>query len=249
MELGSDKGLLQANYQCFHDLVLNVTGGDALEILSSYEDETSASAWIKLMREFGATISIRRNALVREITHIDIQHFTNMQSYRTKCMELVRKIKEQSISVEEILIYSVLYGLGPEYGAYKLIVQDKIDNKMKPTVESLIESFTNSKEVLTYANELDGKTQAYHICIQQGQNKDRHKPKCAYCPMEGHIEDKCFFKYPKNAQEWWKAKQQGINDYDKTGGKLSNILKGLEANKTQMSLAEIKNAIANASEM
>ena len=135
------------------------------------------------MREFGTTTSIRRNALVREITHIDIQQFTNMQSYRTKCMELVRKIKEQSISVEEILIYSVLYGLGPEYDAYKLIVQDKIDNKMKPTVESIIESFTNSKEVLTYANELDGKTQAYRI--QQGQNKDRHKPKCAYCSMEG----------------------------------------------------------------
>ena len=67
--------------------------------------------------------------------------------------------------------------------------------------------------------------------------------------MGGHKEDKCFFKYPKNAPEWWKDKQQGINDDHKTGGKLSDILKGLKANKTQMSLAEIKNAIANASEM
>ena len=96
--------------------------------------------------------AVEENSLVREITHIDVQQFTNMQSYRTKCTELVRKIKEQSIPVEEILIYtySMLYGLGPEYDAYKLIVQDKIDNKMKPTVESIIESFTNSKEVLTY---------------------------------------------------------------------------------------------------
>ena len=57
----------------------------------------------------------------------------------------------------------MLYGLGPEYDAYKLIVQGKIDNKMKPTVESIIESFTNSKEVLARANEFDGKTQAYRI--------------------------------------------------------------------------------------
>ena len=101
--------------------------------------------------------------------------------------------------------------------------------------------------MLTYANELDGKAQAYRI--QQGQNNYRHKQKCAYCSMEGHKEAKCFCKYPKNAPEWRKAKQQGINDDDKTGGKLSVILKGLKANKTQMSLAEIKNAIANASEI
>ena len=53
-------------------------------------------------------------------------------------MQLVRKTKEQSISVEEILIYSVLYSLGPEYDAYRLIAQDKIGNKMKPTMESII---------------------------------------------------------------------------------------------------------------
>ena len=57
--------------------------------------------------------------------------------------------------------------------------------------------------------------------------------------MGGHKGDKCFSKYPKNALEWWKAKQQGINDVDKTGGKLSDIHKWLKANKTQMSLAEI----------
>ena len=45
--LGSDKDLLQANYQCFHDLVLNATGGDALEILSSCGEETFTPAWVK----------------------------------------------------------------------------------------------------------------------------------------------------------------------------------------------------------
>ena len=85
MELGSDKDLLQANYQCFHDLVLNVTRGDALRVLSSCEEETFTSAWMKLIKESGTTTSIRCSALVREITHIGIQQFTNMQSYSTKC--------------------------------------------------------------------------------------------------------------------------------------------------------------------
>ena len=37
-----------------------------------------------------------------------------------------------------MFVYSVLCGLGPENNTHKLIVQDKLDNKIKPTVMSFL---------------------------------------------------------------------------------------------------------------
>jgi len=142
------------------------------------------------------------------------------------------------VAVEEILIYSVLYGLGEEYDAYKLIVQDKIDNNVPITAENLIDNLTNSSEVMTHAAQREARCDRIN-------NKHLHgKSICPYCKLKGHKEDKCYFKYPDKAPEWWRNKVQNLNNENEhvEHAKMSLSDKVQNASAHKVSL---KNTLAN----
>ena len=102
------------------DLVLNVKGSAASEILQSSE-ETFTDAWPTLMREFGSETSVRRMDLVCQLVSIHMDQYSHeMPRYKSACMELSRRVKQADISIEDVIIYSVLYGLGESYDAYKM---------------------------------------------------------------------------------------------------------------------------------
>ena len=120
-EFEHDASFAEANDMLFWDLVLTIEGPQATEILQS-SNETFTDAWAKLMREFGQTTSVRRMDIIRNLVQINMNNEgLDMYAYKSKCMKLSRQIKESEIKIEDVIIYSVLYGLDERFEAYKLI--------------------------------------------------------------------------------------------------------------------------------
>ena len=65
-DFNHDVSFNEANDSLFCDLVLNIDGDQASEILQS-SNETFTDAWAKLAREFGQTTSTRRMDIICDL--------------------------------------------------------------------------------------------------------------------------------------------------------------------------------------
>ena len=233
------------------DLVLNIKGSGATEILQSSND-TFTDAWPKLLREFGTTTSIRRMELVRQLVTLSMDNYHHeMPKYKAACMELSRRVKEAKLSIEDVIIYSVLFGLDENYDAYKLITQDKIDQGNVVRAEDIIENLTNSSEVLSNARNIQSyapiNVDSYGKYHSGKANHTRKSGlKCEHCGKTGHAQDGCFELHPEKAPKWWKMKQENDNGEASGNPSLKDQVNGKSAKVSlKTELESMKNSGAN----
>ena len=245
-EYDEDEDFKEADETLHCDLVLYVKGHEASEILQSSEDRFT-DAWPKLMREFGAETSVRRMEIVRQLVTLNMDDYQHeMRRYKSACMELSRRVKEAQLSIDDVIIYSVLYGLDESYDAYKIITQDKLDSGTALEVVDVIGNLTNSSEVLTQARHLQ---QSGPIDVDRatgrmsGCARTERKDVCTYCKKDGHNANNCWRKNPEMTPEWYK---QGGNQAESDVG-LGDMLETMRSNSTKkLSFDEVKSAIAKA---
>ena len=238
------------------DLVLNVKGSAASEILQSSE-ETFTDAWPRLMREFGSETSVHRMDLVRQLVSIHMDQYSHeMPRYKSACMELSRRVKQADISIDDVIIYSVLYGLDESYDAYKLITQDKIDQGTVLKPEDIIGNLTNSSEVLTHARHLqsaapiDVLPNGKYSGTANRTSTGRPKSVCEHCEREGHVKKFCWDLHPELAPAYRKAiADAGLPESTSRKVSLREVLQNAQSNQgTKMSFEQVKEAVAKATQ-
>ena len=183
-----------ANEAYYCDLVLNVTGQCATEQLQAATSRLFADAWPLLQREFGATSSLRKMEIIRNLVTLNMNDTMNdVTQYKTKAMELKRQVTAAESKVDDIITYSIIYGLDHNYDAYKLMAQDKMDRGVLGGSDDVINSLTNSGEVLTGARNIRGSE-----LMANGKYARRVKSNqiCEHCHKKGHTKDECFDLHP-----------------------------------------------------
>lgn len=203
-----------ANEAYYCDLVLNVTGQCATEQLQAATSRLFTEAWPLLQREFGATSSLRKMEIIRNLVTLNMNDTLNdITQYKAKAMELRRQVMTANIDIDDIITYSIIYGLDHNYDAYKLMAQDKMDRGELGGPDAIIQGLTNSGEVITGTRNIRGSElqsngkYAYRI-------NSTNKPTCEHCGKGGHTKEECFDLNPHLLEEF-RAKRKAKRDEEK----------------------------------
>ena len=152
--------------------------------------------------------------ITRNLVTLNMNDTLNdITQYKAKAMKLRRQVVTANINIDDIITYSIIYGLDHNYDAYKLMAQDKMDRGELGGPDAIIQGLTNSGEVITGARNIRGSE-----ILPNGKYSYRvhsvNKPTCEHCGKVGHTKEECFDLNPHLLEEF-RAKRKAKRDEEK----------------------------------
>ena len=180
-----------------HNILDNCISGTKRDSILSVSHRSWVQAWVALNREMGATTIKRKTVLMGDLVNLE---FTTPKDAKHEIMELIRKIYETNITMEELMMYCITKSFPEDFLALKIMLNKRIE-----------ESKGNPHEVydfVTFAfNTLEmSDTSSLH---DSKALKAKVKQFCTRCGRNNHTIEKCRAKthrngtdLPPNGNEW-----------------------------------------------
>ncbi len=227
----------------YHVLKLSITG-PAYNTVLHVTRPSFVEAFKLLSTEYGAANCRRKTALIRELMSFTFDGDIN--KFKDKALALLRAIFEVDITVEDIIVSSLIGAFKSEdFQAFKLLTAKRVDEGEDINLFDFVQNIVTSIEL---ANE--DKVQSASV--------NHARPGCSRCGHKSHTKDKCAAKKHKNGtiltdrppgsrpprrkQAKGAPAEDNQNGYDK----LSDAMDQFKAGGKKPSLDDVKAAVARA---
>ena len=251
--LSSD--LKKLDTKLYHILVLKVKGPAHDTILHC--QKSFVQAWVLLHAEYGATNTLRKTALITKL--FGLVYDGNLDSFKASALDLISSILKADITIQDILTQCLLNALASDkFQGFKLMVAKELDDD---------EGATNPYDIL---NQICNVIEQTESTAKSTTSRYVQKP-CNRCGGNHPTED-CYAtkhvngtlldpstKKKSKGKGKGKGKSKGKgkgksnnnnnNSSQPSGGKLSDILGSMKANKVSLSLDDIKTAVGKATSL
>ena len=247
--LSSD--LKKLDSKLYHILVLKVKGPAHDTILHC--QKSFVQAWVLLHAEYGATNTLRKTALITKL--FGLVYDGNLDSFKASALDLISSILKADITIQDILTQCLLNALASDkFQGFKLMVAKDLDDD---------EGHTNPYDIL---NQICNVIEQTESTAKSTTSRYVQKP-CNRCGGNHPTEDCYATKHvngtlldpstKKKGKGKGKGKSKGKgrsknndnNTSQPSGGKLSDILGSMKANKVSLSLDDIKTAVGKATSL
>ena len=237
----------------YHILKLNVKGPSHDIIVHS--QKSFVQAFIMLYTEHGATNMLRKTGLISKLFG---QLFKgDINKFKQEFLQLIQDVLRSNITIQDIIIQCILNSLqGEQYQAFKLVISKDLDDQDDPNPYDVLNSICSSLESSKDQSNTSVVRNVHKHCTRCRRNNHDVNHCRATTDVDGNLlqgKGKGTKGNKRNNKGKGKGDRNAISDQPvtdhKSSGKqtLSDVLSGLKANKTSLSLEEVKEAIQNAS--
>ena len=246
--------LRRLDNQLYHVLKLSIKGPSHDLILHS--QKSFIQAFVILHNEHAATNTLRKTALLNRL--LSLQFDGNIIKFKQDGLQLIRDILRANITVQDIIIQCLLDSLQSEqFQGFKLMAAKQLDDTDEtPNPYDFLTGICNAVEQCSAPASKSHYPPGEDLCNRC--KRAGHKARDCYAIRDNegnNLDPRTATRKPTNRAKGHgkgrgKGKGQGSSSLPTTNsGKLSDILSHIKANKTTMSLDEVKAAVSNATSM
>jgi len=183
-DLNPDEQLLDRK---LHNILDNCVFGSKRDCILSIRQRSWIQAWVALNKDMGATNIKRKTELMGELVGLEFKHPPAKAKH--DAMELIRKVYDTKITMEELMMYCVIQSFPEEFLALKIMLTQKLEEAHgKPTEVHDFVTFAYSCLELT------------HTPTSKAL-KTSSKKACSRCGWDNHHAKDCYATKHRNGAE------------------------------------------------
>ena len=171
-------------------LTNSITGRHRITI-QRVQVRSFVQAWILLVHELGASNIKRKTDLL--ITLQKLKFRGDIAKYRSETSELITNIYNSHVTVEDIIIHSIMASLPKDLAALRIVQSDTIENPNKTIqdVHAFLETTTTTLEITGHGDILAKEGMAFNASGTQVDS-------CTRCGRDNHTQEECYASHHKN---------------------------------------------------
>ena len=171
-----------------YNILDSCVSGTKRDAILSVHQRSWIQAWVALNREMGATTIKRKTVLMNDLIGLE---FTTSKDAKHATMQLIRKIYETKINMEEFMMYCITQSFPEEFLALKIMLNKKIEES-KGTPNEVYDFVTFAYNTLEMTENSPQSTRALKVRTQ------KH---CDRCGWTNHEAKDCYATKHRNGTD------------------------------------------------
>lgn len=174
----------QLDADIYNILCMQITGKHK-SVLSKTQIYSFVQAWVLLSRELGASNIKRKTDLLKNLQHLQFNN--DVAKFKTEATNMVKSIYDGRVTLEDVIMYSIMSSLPSELISLKIVQADQLDseNKTQEDVYNFIDTTATTLEIAGINN----RPKAKPALMVSTEN---HEKPCTRCGRIGHVFQDCY---------------------------------------------------------
>ena len=189
-DLTSDEQKLDRN---LYSILAQCVRGKSRVIIANVQFRSFVQAWVRLVQKLGANNIQRKTDLIIDLQKLQFNR-GDIAAFKTHATRLITDLYNNHVTLEDIMLHSIVSALPTELMALKVVQADKLNDNAKTSqdVFSFIETTSTTLEIAGMGKKSNRDA---HVLTTKGAGT------CERCGRNGHHKDDCYARRHADGSE------------------------------------------------